>query len=132
MFRFLQIYGLKMEQKVLKLYVATITGKIFETNSGFHVKQRTTGKVQFLFSRSILLVLTKFSFWEEDWALRYNSMNFDVLIFPNFSRSATPELTRQPRPKSNFKKFRFLFHILLYRKHALGTRLPTRIYHVYY
>ena len=50
--------------------------KIFETNSSFHVKQRITGKVQFLFFSSFLLVLTKSSFWEEDWALGYNSMKF--------------------------------------------------------
>ena len=54
----------------------TNTDKIFEKNSSFHVKWRTTGKVQFLFSRSLLLVLTKFSFWEEDWALGYTSMKF--------------------------------------------------------
>ena len=55
---------------------STTTGKIFEKNSSFHVKQHTTGKVQFLFSRSLLLVLAKFSFWEEEWALGYNSMKF--------------------------------------------------------
>ena len=38
--------------------------------------QRTTEKVQFLFSRSIFLVLTKISFWKEDWALGYTSMEF--------------------------------------------------------
>ena len=32
------------------------------------------GKVQFQFLNSFLLLLTKFSFWEEDWALGYNSM----------------------------------------------------------
>ena len=40
--------------------------EIFETNSSFHVKQCTTGKLQFLFFRSFLLVLTKFSFWGKD------------------------------------------------------------------
>ena len=54
----------------------TSTDKIFEKNSSFHVKWRTTGKVQFLFSRSLLLVLTKFSIWEEDWPLGYTSMKF--------------------------------------------------------
>ena len=34
-------------------------GKIFETISGFHVTYGTTGKVQFLFLRSVLLVLKK-------------------------------------------------------------------------
>ena len=32
-----------------------------------------TGKVQFIFFGSFLLLLTKFSFWKEDWALGYNS-----------------------------------------------------------
>ena len=40
----------------------------------YHVKQRTTRKVQFLFFSSFLQILTKFTFWEEDWALDYNSM----------------------------------------------------------
>ena len=34
--------------------------KIFETNSTFHVKKRTEEKVQFLLSRSVLLVLENF------------------------------------------------------------------------
>ena len=61
----------------------TIIHKIFETNSSFHVKQRTTGTVQFLFFSSFLLLLTKFLFWEEDWALGYNSMKFRH--FPDIS-----------------------------------------------
>ena len=60
----------------LHLTIATSTDKIFEKNSSFHVKQRNMGKVQFLFSRSLLLVLTKFSFREEDWTLGYTSMKF--------------------------------------------------------
>ena len=44
----------------------TIIPKIFEINSSFHVKQHTTGKVQFLFFWRFLLVLTKFSFQERD------------------------------------------------------------------
>ena len=59
----------------MRYKVATVH-KIFETNSSFHVKQRTTGKVQSLFLSSFLLVLTKFSFWEEEWALGYNSIIF--------------------------------------------------------
>ena len=39
---------------------ATITHKIFETYSSFHVKQRITGKVYFLFFKGFLLVLTLF------------------------------------------------------------------------
>ena len=53
---------------------STIIHKIFETNSSFHVKQRTTGKVYFLFFKRFLLVSTKFSFWQADWAVGYHSM----------------------------------------------------------
>ena len=60
----------------LAINAATNIHKIFEENSSFHVKQRTMGKAQFLFSSSFLVVLTKFSFWEEDWALGYSSMKF--------------------------------------------------------
>ena len=56
------------------MLIATSIHKIFETNSSFHVKRRTTGKDQFLFFSSFLLVLTQFPFWEEDWALGYSSM----------------------------------------------------------
>ena len=62
---------------------ATTIHRIFKTNSSFHVKQGTTGKVQFLFFSSFLIVLTKFSFWEEDWALGYNSM--ELCDFPDIS-----------------------------------------------
>ena len=48
--------------------------KIFETNSSFHVKQRTTAKIQFLSFGRFLLVLTKFSFREK--ALGNNCMKF--------------------------------------------------------
>ena len=40
------------------------------------------GKVRFLFFRSFWLVLRKFSFWQEDWALVYNSGKF--WDFPDF------------------------------------------------
>ena len=55
---------------------ATTIHKIFEANSTFYVKQRTTEKVQFLIFSSFLLVLTKFPFWELHCALGYNSMKF--------------------------------------------------------
>ena len=57
------------------LHIAIIH-KVLETNSSFHVKERTTGKVQFLFFREFLLLLTKFSFWEEDRGLGNNSVKF--------------------------------------------------------
>ena len=56
--------------------------KAFETNSSFHVRQCNTGKVQFLFFKSFLLVLAKVSVWEGDWELGYNSMEF--WKFPHF------------------------------------------------
>ena len=49
-----------------KVLGSAITHKIFETNSIFQVKYRTTGKVSFLFFKSFLLVSTKLSFWQED------------------------------------------------------------------
>ena len=57
-----------------------ILAKIYETNVSVSVKYRTTAKVQFQFLNSFSLVLTKFSFWEEDWALSYNSMNIWDLL----------------------------------------------------
>ena len=52
----------------IHIYVITptIIHRAFETNSSFHVKQRTTAKVQFLYFRRFLLVLTKLSFREGD------------------------------------------------------------------
>ena len=45
------------------------------------------GKVQFLFLRILSPVLTKFSLYEDDLALGYNSMNYtwhfrDISLFP--------------------------------------------------
>ena len=51
--------------------LSTIMDKMFDTNSSFNVKLRTTGKVSFLFFRSLFLVFL--AFWEEDWAIGYNS-----------------------------------------------------------
>ena len=44
-------------------------GKIFEKNFRFHLKYRTAGKIQYLVFSNFLLVFTKYSFWEEDWAI---------------------------------------------------------------
>ena len=48
----------------------------------------TTGNVQFLLSKSFMLVLEKFSFQEEDSALGYNSKTFsgfaDILLSHKF------------------------------------------------
>ena len=44
------------------------------------------GKGQLQFFNNFLLVLTKLSFWKEEWALDYNSMEFEdffnILRFP--------------------------------------------------
>ena len=56
-----------------KVFEETTIHKIFETYSSFHVKQGPMGEVRFLFFSSFFLVLVEFSFWEEDWALDYNS-----------------------------------------------------------
>ena len=61
--KFEGVWG-KLEAK--KLFTQTIIHKIRETNSSFDVKQRTMGKVQFLFCSSFKLILTKCSFWKED------------------------------------------------------------------
>ena len=42
--------------------ISTISYKIFETNSSFHVKWRSKGKGYSPFSGTFLLVLTKFLF----------------------------------------------------------------------
>ena len=60
--------------------ISTILAKIYETNFSVSVKKHTTGKVQFQFLNSFLLALTKFSFWEEDWALGYNCMKILDLL----------------------------------------------------
>ena len=51
--------------KIMNLTSTTLT-KIYEINFSVSVKYRHTGKVQFQFSNSFLLVSTKFLFWEED------------------------------------------------------------------
>ena len=56
--------------------LTTIMNKISETNSSFHVKWNTAGKVQFLFFRSFQLTWTKLSFWQKNWVLGYNFMKF--------------------------------------------------------
>ena len=63
-----QQYGKKKKKNMAKIY------QVLETNSSFHVKQDTTGKVQFSFFKSFLLALTKLSFWEGELALGYNSV----------------------------------------------------------
>ena len=61
---------------LFRIFGSAIMGKIFETKSNLYVKQGTTGRVQFLFFTSFLVVLKKNSFWGEDLALGYNSISF--------------------------------------------------------
>ena len=56
------------------MFAEKITHKIFEINCSFHVKQGAAAKVLFLVFKSFLQVLTKLSFWQEDWALGYHCM----------------------------------------------------------
>ena len=43
---------------------------------------------KFLFFKSVLLILTKFSFWQEDWALGYHFMKFwDFPYISQFPKS---------------------------------------------
>ena len=42
----------------------------------YNVLGYSRGQVRFRFSRSLLLVLAKFSFWRGDWELGYNSKKF--------------------------------------------------------
>ena len=60
---------MKYKKKNEQCQKITILAKIYETNFSVSVKYRTTGKDQFQFLNSFLLVLTKFPFWEEDWTI---------------------------------------------------------------
>ena len=91
----------------------TIIHKIFETDSSFHVKQRTVGKVQVLFFCRFLLLLAKFSFREEDWALGSNCMIF--LICPNFLRSTLRFNCGDRKIFSTIKKFENIMNMTVHR-----------------
>ena len=74
-----------MRIRVKKWFRETMSHKIFETNSSFHIKQRTTQKLELLFCARFMLVLSKFSCFLEDWALAYHSTKFRVFantLFP--------------------------------------------------
>ena len=68
--------GSRVKQRTPLDLVTRGIDKIFGKNLGFHVKYCSRGKVQYLAFSNFLLVLAIFSFWEEDWALYYNSMEF--------------------------------------------------------
>ena len=62
------------------------------------MKQCTTGKLPFLFLKSFLLALTKFSFWEENWAIGYNFMKFwDLLNISKFLKILTLKMFTKSR-----------------------------------
>ena len=55
----------------------------FESNSSFHVRQSTTGNVNFCFFWVFLMALVKFSYRQGHWALGYHSTGFRH--FPDIS-----------------------------------------------
>ena len=57
----IKLRGVCGRLKPKKGFPETMTHKVLETNSSFHVKKRTTERVEFLFFKSFLLVLTKLS-----------------------------------------------------------------------
>ena len=48
--------------------------KVFGTKSTFHVKKGTTRKFQFLFFMGCFASIEKLSFWQEDWALKKQTL----------------------------------------------------------
>ena len=52
--------------RIKKLFPKTVIHKIFEKTPSFHVKQHTTGEVQFLFLWRFSLVMAKFLFLGEE------------------------------------------------------------------
>ena len=68
--------GLRVRHRTPEDMVTRAIGKIYEKNLRFRIKYCSRGKVQYLVLSNFLLVLTIFSFWEEDWTLNFNSMEF--------------------------------------------------------
>ena len=67
---------------------STVLAKMSQTTCGFCGKQCPTRKIQFLFFKNFLLVLTKFNFGSKTGHLAINLQGFGIfLIFPNFPRS---------------------------------------------
>ena len=73
-----QMHPVQVRSKIL--FPETIFAKIYEINLSVSVKQLSAGKVQLQYLNIFLLVLTKFSFWDEDRALGYNSMKILDLL----------------------------------------------------
>ena len=66
------------------MFPERITHKVTETNSTFHMEWHIAGKVEFLCVKSFILILTKLSFWQGDWALGFHSM--ELRQFPGVSK----------------------------------------------
>ena len=58
--------------------------KMFETNFRFHVRKHTVEKVSTAFFRNLMLVLTKFSFWDETLDIRLG--HYDLANVSEFSK----------------------------------------------
>ena len=67
-------------------FKTTIMDKLFDKNFKFHVKSCAPEKLQYLVFSNFLLVVAKFLFWEENWVLGYNFMQFwdfcEIFWFP--------------------------------------------------
>ena len=61
------------DYRIKKLFLETTMEKMFDTSSIFHVKYRATQNFCFLYFSSVLQVLAKSLFLEEDWELGYLS-----------------------------------------------------------
>ena len=83
----------------------------------FMWNRHTMGKVQFLFFSNFLQVLATFTFWEEDWALGYNSMK---------SRDF-PEMSYFPKIRS-FQVIRQLVTQLVYTTVNINAYTPLHLW----
>ena len=83
----------------------------------FMWNRHTMGKVQFLFFSNFLQVLATFTFWEEDWALGYNSMK---------SRDF-PEMSYFPKIRS-FQVIRQLVTQLVYTIVNINAYTPLHLW----
>ena len=81
--KIVEVLGGMGRVRIKKIFPVTISHKIFDTNSSFHVKYRTRGKVLLLFFATFLVVLTQYLFEQGDRALGYHSLKFRH--FPNIS-----------------------------------------------
>ena len=62
----------ELSKNFQNIYLQLWTEYLRQTLFMYSCEVSSTRKNQFLFLSSCLLVLTKFLFWEEDWALGYN------------------------------------------------------------